>query len=728
MNLQITGLLDERGISRGVGRGRSLSSLIAYCLGISKIDPIAYQLAFKSIRAEGECLPPLYIEIPRCGVDRLVGALAEIYGDDHILEIGKIREARRDQIINEQAEWAGMTEDEVCLARQEKSGSRSQGAAQRLGKMTDESRSRRWRDPSFIADMATRLGPRPRTLNSSQDRYIVSNEPLDAIVPCIRSVQDDVVSGIGEEALDRMGLARLVFVSHGLLDILHQAAWAARLEDPDIHFNSIPLDDRPTFEMLAQGNTSGIPPLEGVTVRCFLKRERPSNLLQIFRIRNMAVSGDVSGMPPETSDDLADVLLSYQCAFIRANYPLAFFSGAIGSMLQRGENPALLLRQAGKLGIRILPPDINISDWTMSIQGGAIRLGLAAVRGLGRTGWEHIEEVRSGGRFTSLENFCDRIDNHLIRLRTLRSLIACGAMDDLDPDGNRARMNMQVPLLQRKARGQIAPPADDIDQGSLFEMEDIVETPIPTENQDPGEFHEWNPWEIIQHEMESLGFSLYADPIDSRRDLVGHLQPRQVHQIRPRFVQDEICVVGLIGSLDSGGALSEEPGDVLVDVEGLSVYLSASVARLSETTVFHAAEVMIIGNLNQTRGFQCLDASGIWLISDLEEQASQVSKIGLNLEGLDKDCLRRLLRITRRFPGNTELEIRNGSADGKRILRKIQRSAVYFCSPLYQALCGIIGKDSIELFGFENELLIVHAVGSSGVVDQDLSSSDEPTE
>ena len=283
------------------------------------------------------------------------------------------------------------------------------------------------------------------------DRFALSGEPLDCVLPRVRFASGTAGWPVWRSAgSTSLGVARIVFAGHGLLDILDQGLRMARQLDQRLDPTRIPLTDKATFDLLGRGDTTGIPPLENIVLRAMLRKQEPRNLLQLLRIK-AETSRPATGEPVrELGDELPDVLLSYQCAYLKANYPLAFFAAAVGSVIEQRGNPSALIREAARHGIGIQPPDVNLSDWGPQIHAGNIRLGLAAVKGLGRKAWENILAVRSGGNFTSLESFCHQVDTRVVGWRLIRSLIASGAMDGLEQ--NRSSMEAAVLHVQRKAR------------------------------------------------------------------------------------------------------------------------------------------------------------------------------------------------------------------------------------------------------------------------------------
>lgn len=703
---QLALALDQRGISRGMGRGRMVASVLAYCLGITRIDPMQYKLVSRSLAAEGEGYPPVHVEVPESAVAQVVQFLRETQGEKHIAEIGRLQDLRRDQMITELANWAGMTAEEKRLVHRERSRLRSAGAAQRLDELAEANRSRRWRDASFLGDIAARLAPRPRQWYGTGDRYVLSGEPLENMLPLVAAQQGRAVTGIEEDGIARMGMARIVFMPHQMLDILDKALQAARTQNPSLRYESIPLDDRATFDLISRGDTSGIPPLEGITIRALLIRATPRNLLQLLGVKTQHGAA-TSEHPRELSDELPDVLLSYQCAYLKANYPLAFYGAAIDAMIDRRENPSTLVREARIQGYQVLPPDINFSDWGTTLHSGNIRLGLSAVKGFGRKAWENVHEVRSGGSFTSLEAFCEQVDMRLIPSRLLRTLIGAGAMDGLD----RSRQHLEEALnrMQHTLREQERQARRGIGQATLFELDEWEETSDPhdppEEVVDPASA---NPWEKLRREVEALGFFLSIDPLDRHRIVNQHLAPRRVEQLTPRMVGKPLRIAGLVCQIERKSPLLHHEGDILVNLEGLLVRLPRVVAELSDFCLEDASEVLVIGRLIREDRIVCLQAEGIWRLADLEDQATKVSRVRLSLTGENKSTLKLLLELAREFPGNTELELTDYPERMGWTYRRLARLRLFFCSPLYQGLCKILPFKSVMLIDAAGQPLAAH--------------------
>jgi len=129
------------------------------------------------------------------------------------------------------------------------------------------------------------------------------------------------------------------------------------------------------------------------------------------------------------SHTVAYGLLAYQSAYLKAHYPLAYMTALLMSVEGNTAKIARYVQEARRMGIRILPPDINESNVHFTPVGNSIRFGLAAIKNVGEGAVEAILEVRQkGGKFRSLEDFLNRIDTKRINKKVIESLIKAGAL------------------------------------------------------------------------------------------------------------------------------------------------------------------------------------------------------------------------------------------------------------------------------------------------------------
>lgn len=189
----------------------------------------------------------------------------------------------------------------------------------------------------------------------------------------------------------------------------------------------------------------------------------------------------------------AFALLAYQSAWLKKYYPVEFVCALLDAQPMGFYPPEVVVGDARRHGVALLPPDVNRSRWRCTVEGGAVRIGLAYVRGVGPKAGQAVEAARGeGGPFRSLRDFCRRTG---LRREAAESLIRAGAFDDFGL--NRRELLWQLGLVWRPARAQ-APLS------------------LPTA-QDEVPLRDLSRWERLAADYETLGFSLADHPLAAVR-------------------------------------------------------------------------------------------------------------------------------------------------------------------------------------------------------------------
>lgn len=161
-------------------------------------------------------------------------------------------------------------------------------------------------------------------------------------------------------------------------------------------------------------------------------------------------------------------LVAYQTAYLKANYPLEWFAAVLSTVAADTDKIVGVVGECRRLGVDVLPPDINRSTLEFAVEGNSIRYGLGAVKNVGGGAVEMlVNERRANGNYSSLEEFCRRQDLHTINKRVIESLIKCGALDVF---GGREGLLNEKRLDAAIAAAQIDQRAASAGQSSLFEM------------------------------------------------------------------------------------------------------------------------------------------------------------------------------------------------------------------------------------------------------------------
>ncbi len=211
----------------------------------------------------------------------------------------------------------------------------------------------------------------------------------------------------------------------------------------------------------------------------------------------------------------AYALVSYQTAWLKANYPVAFMAASMTLDIDNTDKLSEFRREAQRLGITVAPPSINESGVEFAVREGAIVYALAAVKGVGRQAVESIVAVRGDEPFEDLADFARRIKPRALNKRTLENLVAAGTFDALEPDRARA-MAAVDPIFA------LAQQASEAEAGGMIDMfggvaSSDVALRIP-------EYTPWTASERLQREYDAVGFFLSGHPLDEYEGLLDKLR------------------------------------------------------------------------------------------------------------------------------------------------------------------------------------------------------------
>jgi DNA polymerase-3 subunit alpha len=202
-------------------------------------------------------------------------------------------------------------------------------------------------------------------------------------------------------------------------------------------------------------------------------------------------------------------LLTYQTAYMKANYPVEFLAASMTLEMNNTDKLAEFRGEAQRLGIKVEPPSVNRSGAAFDVAGNTIRYALAALKGVGGQTAESIVAARSERPFRDLADFAERMNPRAVNKRVLESLAAAGAFDALE--GNRARIFAGVDMMLSSAQRTFD--AQTTGQAELFggPMSDgsMARPPLAL----PA-LEAWLPAERLQKEFEAIGFFLSGHPLD----------------------------------------------------------------------------------------------------------------------------------------------------------------------------------------------------------------------
>jgi DNA polymerase-3 subunit alpha len=212
----------------------------------------------------------------------------------------------------------------------------------------------------------------------------------------------------------------------------------------------------------------------------------------------------------------AYAIVSYQTAYLKAHYPVEFLAASMTLDMSNTDKLGDFRQDAIRLGIDVVPPSVMTSFRDFEVGENRIFYSLAAIKGVGDAAVEHIVAVRKEGAFSSLEDFCARIDPRIVGKRVFESLIAAGAFDCFGHD--RAALTAGVERLMGMAA--LAQQEASLGQGNMFGVAEKG----PAERLRLPAVDPWLPAERLHREFQAVGFYLSAHPLDGYRKLLQRMR------------------------------------------------------------------------------------------------------------------------------------------------------------------------------------------------------------
>jgi DNA polymerase-3 subunit alpha len=233
-------------------------------------------------------------------------------------------------------------------------------------------------------------------------------------------------------------------------------------------------------------------------------------------------------------------LIAYYTAYLKAHYPAEYMTAVLTSDAGDTEKIAQAVAECHRMDLRILPPDVNKSAASFTVEDGAIRFGLAAVRNVGVGAVESMIAARdSAGPFTGLSDFCTRVDTRQVNQRVVASLIKAGALDSLG--ASRAQMLQTLDGVMEKA--QRAQRVRAQGQTGLF---DLGEEASPQSDAAGGEFSRE---ELLTMEKEMLGLYISDHPLHRWQPILAQRVTADLAQLVELPDGKEVIVGGLINGM-----------------------------------------------------------------------------------------------------------------------------------------------------------------------------------
>src|SRR5947208_2867564 len=505
----------------GPGRGSGAGSLVAYSLTITDLDPIRFGLLFERfLNPERVSMPDFDIDFCQDRRGEVIDYVQARYGRDQVAQIITFGTLQARGVLRDVGRVLQMPYGQVDKLT--KLVPQNPAAPVTLAQAIEsEPKLQAFRDEDPVVarafDIAQRLEGLTRHASTHAAGIVIGDRPLSDLVPLYRDPKSDMpVTQFNMKWVEPAGLVKFDFLGLKTLTVLDVAVKLLRQRDIQVDLPTLPIDDAPSYQMLARGDVVGVFQVESQCMR-----------------RAIFVAGAVkNGVPKGQADTIFELLakfadygfnkshaaayalVSYHTAYMKAHYPVEFLAASMTLELNNTDKLSEFRAEAQRLGIKVEAPNINRSGATFEVGENTIYYALAALKGVGPQSVEQIVEERKKGAFTSLADFAARVNPRAINKRIIESLAAAGAFDTLE--SNRARVFAGADAIL--AACQRSHEAATIGQNDMFgNAADAPTIMLP-------QIEPWLPAEKLRREYDAVGFFLSGHPLDDYATVLKRLR------------------------------------------------------------------------------------------------------------------------------------------------------------------------------------------------------------
>ncbi|MFW5930390.1 MAG: DNA polymerase III subunit alpha [Desulfosalsimonas sp.] len=792
----------NRSIPVGPGRGSAAGSLVAYCLGITDIDPIENGLIFERF------LNPARLSMPDIDVDFCIYGRDEVFhyvvdrygGPDYVAQIITYGKMKARAVIRDVGRAINIPlpeVDEIAKLVPETPGMTLEKAIEMEPKLEEKASA----DPAIgeLIKISRSLEGLNRHASTHAAGVVIGDKPLVEYLPLYKGKRGEVLTQFDMKMVEAIGLVKFDFL--GLRNLTIMANTLKIIESlgktpPDL--GNLDLSDQKTYQLLSAGSTTGVFQLESSGMKDLLIRMKPENFAEVtalvalyrpgpmgsgmhddyverkhgrkpveylipelepvlnvtygvilYQEQVMKIAGQVANYSMAEADSLrkamgkkipevmaehsdrfvkgamengideqkaeelfeliktfagygfnkshsaAYAMIAFQTAYLKAHFPEEFMAAVLTSEMNSSDNVAKYIAECRNMNIAILPPDINESDKGFTVAGEGIRFGLAAVKNVGESAIDSILEVREEGRFTSIFDFCQRVDLRKVNKRVLESLIQCGAFDST----GYSRAALMAAAEDALDYGQRIQKERNDPQMSLFgggdQEADAVNAP-GIEN-----IPEWDEKHMLELEKEAIGFYITGHPLDEYRDLMEKYANADALSVKEEGVADQeiVRIGGLVKNVKTIMTKKGEPM-AFVYIEDIHGTVETTVFPKLYSTVQDIltvdTPVFVQGQVQKNENSAKILTDSVVRISEAESTWAASLHIVIDAETVEEKMLEDLLEVLRKYPGSCKgfLHVKIPSKT-ETIISLPEEMKIRASVSLRQEINSLLGYDSV---------------------------------
>jgi len=387
-------------------------------------------------------------------------------------------------------------------------------------------------------------------------------------------------------------------------------------------------------------------------------------------------------------------LISYQTAYLKANYPLEFMAALLTSERENTDKLVLYVNECRRMEIEVLPPDVNESSSTFTVTGSRIRFGLTAIKNVGEAAIFSILKTRKKeGRFTSIFDFCRRVDLRAVNKRVMESLIKCGAFDSLP--GYRSQNLAAID----KAIEEASQIQRDRERGQLSFLETLGRRGESSAAEKFPDIEEAPQERKLAWEKELLGLYVSGHPLEKYRQTIAHYTTNSVQELKEMRDNEKVRIIGIISNFT---LKRDRKGKgmaffTLEDLESeIEVIAFSSLYEECSSYLRKDEVVLVKGRLDTAGQSPKVIAEKITPFSKLKNVSHNLH-IKIRGEKLKEENLKKLREILSSHKGKYTVYLHLTESPGKEVTIKSKSLKVDSSKTLISEVKGLLGERSAWL-------------------------------
>ncbi|MBP1647297.1 MAG: polymerase alpha subunit [Bacteroidetes bacterium] len=797
----------SKGVAVGPGRGSAAGSVVSYSLGITNVDPMKYDLLFERfLNPERVSMPDIDVDFSDTKRDTVIQYVREKYGSDSVSQIITFGTLSSRAVLKDVGRVLGLplsTIESITKQIPVELG-KVRPLADALKSIPELKWINESNDPKIktLVDTALVLEGMNRNAGMHAAGVVIAPGNISDYVPLYKTPQTEVMTQYNMKDLETAGLLKMDFLGLRTLSVMENAlAKVKQTTGAEIVLDSIPEDDKRTFDLFTRGDTVGVFQFESTGMQDWLRKLKPTcisdlvamNALYrpgpmemigdfiarkhgtdkvtylhpkletilketygviVYQEQVMKIASEIAGFSLAKADlmrramgkkdkilmatlneefiqgsmklgttkklagEIFDLLekfasygfnkshsvaysvVAYQTAYLKAHHPAEFMAATLSSEIGNTDRIVKLIDDCRKMGIKVLPPDVNLSGFDFTVVGGDIRFGLCAIKNVGAGAVESVIKARDDeGKFVNIFDFCRRLDLRIVNKKCLESLVQAGAFDGFA--GHRAQ---HFENLERAAAFGVTAQSQNMNgQGGLF---DSLDTSTSNAIAYPAltECAPWSESEKLQREKNVLGFYVSGHPLLKFEQEINEFANVHLGDVAGFKHGSTARACGIVASVKKK---IDKRNNTMAFValedfggKGECVVFSDAYAKHQHLLVPDAM-VMVIGKGEVNGDSLKIILNEVYPMEKVREKFTKSIMLSINVQDVHENTIIQLRNLLEHNKGNCPCFIRVSDASSTRMFQS-KKFSVDPSDQFVQEVTRMLGAQSVKFTGQHN--------------------------